>query len=116
MRKKVRQLNVWRPLEILVAVAVLFGPVLTHVGAAIAAVPDHEMQMMQASSCEDASAHKASKNGVMSCCIATYLAVEISARAPRAQLPVRTVPPLFELATLHRSHPCDLPTPPPRLS
>ena len=116
MTKKMRPSSIRRLLAIITALALLFAPSFSHAGATMAAIPDHDMQMMQGGHCTALPSNndRQGKNAAMSCCIATYLAVAPSFVEPSAQRPVRAAQPSFRLAALHRPHLGELPTPPPR--
>ena len=105
-----------RLLAIVIAVAVLFSPALTHAGAAMAAVPGHDMQMMQGGHCDAPPSHdgKAGKSAGMGCCIATSLAVAMRVPEPLEEIAECAVSPSSNLAALHRPYLGELATPPPR--
>lgn len=116
MRAHVLPLNMPKLLAIFIAVAVLFSPALTHAGAAMAAVPGHDMQMMQGGHCDTPPSHdgKVDKSAGMSCCIATSLAVAMRVPEPVEEIAERAAPPKSRLPALHRPHFGELATPPPR--
>lgn len=100
-----------------VVVAVLFAPAVAR-GDALAAVPHHDMQMMQAGDCHSSTSPKGSKDGHragdMSCCTAISVGVapmaERVADEPLGQVARAPV----TLAAPHRPFLGELATPPPR--
>ncbi|HEV8407892.1 MAG TPA: hypothetical protein VGQ34_08135 [Sphingomicrobium sp.] len=100
---------------LMIALAVLFAPALTHAGAAFAAMPSHDMQIMEAGHCQappSQSGHH-DKDG-KSCCISLTIGVAACPSAPVGAAIVLGSPPVFRLATLHRPYLGELATPPPR--
>ena len=99
---------------IVVALAVTFAPAIGR-GEALAAVPHHDMQMMEAGHCHSpASKHAAHHEGDMSCCTAMWVAVTVPADGPAESPPVRAAPVSISLLALHRPFLGELSTPPPR--
>lgn len=99
---------------LLVALAVLFAPGVT--GAAMAAAPNHDMQMMGAGHCEappsDTNHHD--KMGGKSCCISMCMAVAIAPAAPALDHEIVHAPVSFVIPTLHVAYLGEIATPPPR--
>jgi hypothetical protein len=59
--------------EMVVALAVIFAPAISR-GEALAAVPNHDMQMMETGHCHSpASKHAGHHHGEMSCCTAMWV-------------------------------------------
>lgn len=63
---------------ILVAVSVLFGPALTRAGELYAAVPDHQMQMMESGHCKSPGSDEQDDGPTKNCCIANSTAIAVS--------------------------------------
>jgi hypothetical protein len=101
---------------ILLALAVLFAPGAA--GAALAAAPHHDMQMMKAGHCQTPPSMPAGheKMAGKSCCIAMCMALAVApfahaeARMPRQQVAGVTAP------RAYHSLPSEIATPPPRIS
>ena len=114
--------NIRNLFGILLALAVLFAPALTSAGAAYAAVPEHQIQMMDAGHCTSAPSGNHEKSGshdksmTKSCCIAMCMALAVAPSAPAiSELPKRIV--LVFLAPSFRiGLPAEIATPPPRLA
>lgn len=101
---------------ILVALAVLLAPGVT--GSAMAAAPDHDMQMMQAGHCDMPVSGKADhdKMAGKNCCIAMCMAVAL-APASRADVrPPRAAIAQFALPRTYHGTLSEIATPPPRLA
>ena len=99
---------------LLVALAVLFAPGVT--GAAMAAAPNHDMQMMEAGHCEappSGTSHH-DKMGSKSCCISMCMAVAIAPAAPALDHEIAHAPASFVIPTLHVAYLGEIATPPPR--
>ena len=107
--------------SILVAVAVLFAPAVTGMSAALAAVPDHHMQMMSTGHCKamapgdtsDQSSGKDSKAG-KPCCMAMCIAVAASPAEIEASPPLVGVAIVPTLQSFLIGVPAEIATPPPR--
>lgn len=107
----------------LVAISVLFAPGLARAGEAYAAVPDHDMQMMEAGHCTSApsgtdgkSSGKHDKSMAKSCCIAMCMAVAVAPSSPTdSRLPPRAMTGVA-LATSYIGYLAEIATPPPRLA
>lgn len=99
---------------LLVALAVLFAPGVT--GAAMAAAPDHHMQVMEAGHCEapPSSAGHHDKMGGKSCCISMCMAVAIAPTARAIDHEVAHAPATFVIPALHLAYLAEIATPPPR--
>ena len=102
--------------SILLALAVLLAPAAT--GAAMAAMPFHNMQMMVAGHCQSppaSTAHHDKMDG-KSCCIAMCAAVADAPATPSEKLPQRQQVPEFGLTKSYRGLHTEIATPPPRRS
>ena len=105
----------------LVAVAVLFAPAVTGLSAALAAVPDHHMQMMSTGHCKalpsgensDQSPGKDSKAG-KPCCIAMCIAVAATPAEIGVSQPLVGVANVPTLQSFLIGAPAEIATPPPR--
>ncbi len=100
----------------LMAVVVLLGPVLTHAGAAAAAVPDHQMQMMESGHCEPLQSDSSDEQttDAMTCCIALCTAVPASPPAPVSESVMEPVATVVAVDAVHLSYLREIATPPPR--
>lgn len=110
--------SIRRLFAILVAVAVLFGPVFTHASAASAAVGGHHSQMVDAGNCESPTpvSSQDDTTPTKSCCVSMCMGVA-AMPAPRASSSmVRPVPAVAAIPTLHLSYLGEIATPPPRRS
>lgn len=100
----------------LIALAVLSAPAIGR-GEALAAVPNHDMQMMKAGRCQEPASHGAGHNqGDMSCCTALYVGITATVDEPAAEAVILALPASFMLAALHRPFLDELATPPPRFA
>lgn len=111
-------LSIRKLLLALVAMAVLFAPAFTTAGAVFAAVPQHNMPMMEAGHCQfsPAADHDAAHDEApaKSCCIAMCMALAIAPAAPmRAIAPPREVA-AFPNPPAYVGLPGEIATPPPR--
>lgn len=103
-------------LAVCVAVAVIFTPAAARACVAFAAVPDHQMQMMEIGPCQMPSSGAADhRNGGKSCCISDCLDIAAAFAAPMSERVTLSVPPLFAVPSSLFSYPGELPTPPPKL-
>ena len=114
-------------LTLFVAIAVLFAPSMTRAGEALAAVPGHQMQMMDSGHCKSLPSaddpdrsgnHQKSgshdKAAGKTCCIAMCMAVALSPPTGEQAEIMHTTPPAFP--SLHEYHGriTEIATPPPR--
>lgn len=105
----------------LLAVAVLFAPAVTGMSAALAAVPDHHMQMMSTGHCKatpsgknsDSSPAKDSK-AAKPCCMAMCLAVAAMPAEIEASPPLIGIASVPTLQNFLIGVPAEIATPPPR--
>lgn len=108
-----------RPLfAILFAVAMLFAPLATIGGSAMAMAPaDHHAQMAESGHCGEQPAkgdhHKAPEK---SCCVAMCAAVAVAPTTTIEPHALATSVDRPSLAQFHHSFLAELPTPPPRLA
>lgn len=103
-------------LSALIALAVLFAPAVTSAAAAHAAIPDHQMQMMEAGHCQSMPSGHSDKTDGKSCCIAISLGLAVASSAPVAKIVPPASPPVYFVPVLHRPHLSEIATPPPRQS
>lgn len=120
-------------LALFVAIAILLVPGLTHAGAALAAVPDHQMQMMETGHCmsppesADAGAatghhkpagdHKSAGHDKAGCCISMCMAVAVSPPAmAAADVPLHNDTATFILVNQYHGRITEIATPPPRIA
>lgn len=97
-----------------VALAVVVAPAIGR-GEAMAAVPNHDVQMMEAGHCHSpASNHERHHQGDMSCCTAVWVAVTAPVDRPAKSTAVQAAPASTPLVALHRPFLGELSTPPPR--
>lgn len=110
--------SIQRLFAILVAVVVLFAPALTRAGEALAAVPDHHMQMMESGTCQTPPSNLADddKAPANSCCMSMCMAIGIATPAPVRGTGLQPVPAVTVIPTLHLGYLGELATPPPRHS
>ena len=108
--------SIQRLFAVLMAVAVLLGPVLTHAGAAAAAVPDHQMQMMESGHCEPLQSDPTDEQttDAMTCCIALCSAVPAAPPAPLGETALEPVATVVAVDAGHLSYLGEIATPPPR--
>ena len=114
--------NIRKLFGILLALAVLFAPALTSAGAAYAAVPEHQMQMMDAGHCTSAPTGNHDKSSThdksmtKSCCIAMCMALAVAPSAPAvSKMPKRMVM-VIPAPSFRIGLPAEIATPPPRLA
>ena len=103
-------------LTALIALAVLFAPAVTSAAAANAAVPDHQMQMMESGHCKSMPSSGHDKSDGHSCCISMFLGLTAAPSAPLAEVAPPTSLPAFFIPALHRAYLGEIATPPPRHS
>jgi hypothetical protein len=97
-----------------VALGVMLAPAIGR-GEALAAVPNHDVQMMEAGHCHSPASRPASHHqGDMSCCTAMWVAVTVPYDRPADSAAVRAAPASTPLVALHRPFLGELSTPPPR--
>ena len=101
---------------ILVALSVLFAPGIT--GAAIAAPPNHDMQMMEGGHCQAPPSKSADheKMGGKNCCISMCTAVAIAPSAPAETAEARQQIAQFVPPKTYHGLLAEIATPPPRHS
>ena len=95
-----------------IAFLVLFAPI-GGCGEALAAIPNHDMQMMETGHCHSPASHKGHQ-GPISCCTAMGVGVTAAIARPSESPIVRIAPASIPLAALHQPFLGELPTPPPR--
>jgi hypothetical protein len=101
---------------ILLALAVLLAPGVS--GAAMAAAPHHDMQMMEAGHCETPPSMPGGheKMAGKSCCIAMCMALAVAPFAPAEDRMPRQQIAGFVPPQAYHSLPSEIATPPPRFS
>ena len=116
MRSYARLMSIRTLFAILVALAVLLAPGVT--GAAMAASPDHHMQMMQSGHCNMPMSGKSDhdKMSGKNCCISMCMAVAIAPSAPADVQPLSAQVTQFALARTYHGTLAEIATPPPRLA
>lgn len=108
--------NLRRLLAMFLTVAVLTAPALGR-GDALAAVPHHDMQMMQKAGCHSPTSQERQKRhhgGDMSCCTAMSLGITPLAAGPSDEPLDQIAPAPIAVAALHTPFLGELATPPPR--
>lgn len=110
--------SIQRLFAVLVALAVLLAPALTHASAAAAAVADHHMQMMESGHCEAPPSDLGDEDQAPanSCCISACIGIAVTPAVPLNDNAVQPAPARFDLSTLHLSYLGEIATPPPRRS
>lgn len=127
MRAYAPIVSVRKLLALFVAVAVLLAPAFTHAGAALAAVPDHQMQMMEGGHCASPPAvagsdhksggdHKSSGHDKAGCCISMCMAVAVSPPVAASVERIHSVSVTFALVNQYHGRITEIATPPPRLA
>ena len=113
-------------LTLFVAIAVLFAPAMTRAGEVMAAVPDHQMQMMDSGHCKSppstdnpytakhgkSGGHDKAKD--KSCCMAMCMAVALSPSAVESGDAVHSALPTYALVSQYHGRITEIATPPPR--
>ncbi len=111
--------NRHRLIMLLTAFAMLFAPLATGSGAAMAVAPaDHMAQMAQSSHCDDQdrAADKQSGKAGMNCCVAMCAAVNFAPSASIEPVKLASAEVSAPKDQIRRSFLAALPTPPPRVS
>lgn len=118
MRSYRLSVSIRRLFAVLVAFAVVIGPVLTHATAASAAAQGHHTEMMEAGHCKAPPTESSQDDAapLKSCCVSTCMAIAIAPPAPLADGELKPVPQQFAVPTLHLSYLGEIATPPPRRS
>ena len=127
MRAYAPAVSIRKLLTLFVAIAVLFAPAMTRAGEALAAVPDHQMQMMDSGHCKsppstnnpDTSARHDKSTGHdkamgKTCCMAMCMAVALSPPVAEAEDIVHAALPAFPLLSQYHGRITEIATPPPR--
>jgi hypothetical protein len=101
---------------IFVALAVLFAPAFTRAGEALAAVPDHHAQMLEAGHCQAPPGQSGDeeKAPATNCCISMCMAVAIAPASPLSHKDVHNAPAALTARTFLIGLPLEIATPPPR--
>jgi len=103
-------------LAFVLTIAMLFASAFTGVAAASAAIPIHDMEMMEMGHCSSAPSSHDGKGMTKQCCIAMCMAVAIAPAAP-AEIPAAAkAVAIFALPKSHVGYLGELATPPPRRS
>ena len=108
--------NLRRLFVILTALAMLFAPLTTVTGGAMAMAPaDHQAQMIEKGHCSDQPAEgKDGKTMGKSCCVAMCTAVAVVAASPVEPITFARIVDRPALAQFHHDYLAKLATPPPR--
>ena len=116
MRPNAAAVSIRKLFAIFVAIAVLFAPAIT--GAAMAAAPHHEMQMVEAGHCQSPPSNSGHHDRTVgkSCCIAMCMALAVAPSAPAEISPSRQQMAQFAPPQAYRGLPAEIATPPPRHS
>ena len=126
MRAYAPAVSIRKLLTLFVAIAVLFAPSMTRAGQVMAAVPDHQMQMMDSGHCKsppstdnpDTAKHGKSgshdKGKDKSCCMAMCMAVALSPPLSESGDSVHAALPTFPLLSQYHGRITEIATPPPR--
>lgn len=103
-------------LSFILALAVLFASAFTGAAAAsAAAMPGHDMQMMEMGHCSSPPASHEGKSMPKQCCIAMCTAAVAVAPSAPAELPIVQQPPAtFPILTSYIGYLGEIATPPPR--
>ena len=109
-------LMVTRPLlGLILALAVLFASPFTGAAAAsAAAMPSHDMQMMEMGHCSSTPAKEDGKAPVKSCCMAMCMAVAIEPAVPAQLSEIHHQTTYFAVPTSWHGYLGEIATPPPR--
>ena len=116
MRSYGASVSIRKLFAIILALSVLFAPAVA--GAAMAASPQHDMQMMEAGHCEappSGTAHHDKMDG-KSCCISMCMAVAVAPSTPAETMPLRQEVAEFALPKTYHGLHGEISTPPPRIS
>jgi len=116
MRSYATVVSVRKLFAILIALSVLFAPAVT--GAAMAAAPHHDIQMMEGGHCQAPPSKSADhdKTGGKNCCIAMCTAVAVAPSAPDQGTEPRQQVAQFAPPKAYHGLPAEIATPPPRHS
>ena len=116
MRSYARSVSIRKLFAILVALSVLLAPAVT--GAAMAAAPHHDMQMLEGGHCQAPPSKPADheKMGGKNCCISMCTAVAIAPSAPADNAEPRRQIAQFVPPRTYRGLLAEIATPPPRHS
>lgn len=100
----------------LIALAVLFAPALSSATAAQSAMPDHQIQMMEAGHCHSMPSGHHDKSDGKTCCISVTIGIAFAPCRAVAELRAPAPRPVSSVPTLHRPYLGEIATPPPRVS
>ena len=116
MRSYATVVSIRKLFAILVALSVLFAPAVT--GAAMAAAPHHDIQMMEGGHCQAPPSKSADhdKMGGKNCCIAMCTAVAVAPSAPAEATGLRQQIAQFVPPKAYHGLLAEIATPPPRHS
>jgi len=116
MRSYAITVSIRKLFAILVALSVLFAPAVT--GAAMAAAPYHDMQMMEGGHCQAPPSKPADhdKMGGKNCCISMCTAVAVAPSAPAEAATLLEQVVQFVPPKAYRGLLAEIATPPPRHS
>lgn len=105
-------------LAIFLALAVLLAPMFSRAGEVHAAVPDHDMQMMEHGHCQSppADSDEQDKAAEKSCCMSMCMGVAVTPAAPlRAKSPA-PAPDASAIPPMHLNYLAEIATPPPKFA
>ena len=121
MRAYAHPVSIPKLFAILVAIAVLFAPAFSRAGEALAAVPDHQAQMMASGHCQSMASTSGDHEGSSdydkadkSCCISMCMAVALATPAPAAAAVMHDSVTSFPAPNRYHGLPAEIATPPPR--
>lgn len=103
-------------LAFVLTIAVLFASAFTGIEAASAAMPMHDMEMMEMGHCSSPPSSHDGKGMTKQCCIAMCMAVAIAPSAPDEMPAVAQAVVTFALSKSHQDYLGEIATPPPRRS
>ena len=98
----------------LIALAVLFAPAVASAAAAHSAVPDHQMQMMEAGHCKSTPSNGHDQADGHNCCISAFWGLTLAPAASWAEIAPAALPLVYLVSVLHRPYLGEIATPPPR--
>ena len=97
----------------ILALSVLLGPSVAYAGTP-AAMPGHDMQMMEMGHCEAPPAKSDGKAPVKNCCMTMCMAVAVTPEAPATDLELEHAASYFAVPTSWYGFLGEIATPPPR--
>ena len=116
MRSYAHSVSLRKLFAALLAVAVFLSPAITSIAAAHAAVPDHQMQMMESGHCDSAPSGHGEKSDGNSCCVSVFVGLAVEPSAPVSEAALTGSPPVNFLPAFTHRYVGEIATPPPRHS